>query len=348
MMKAMVAESKHIINDYDEAEVVWTLGDMLAAMDGPLSHAKKKKRKHNVINVTAGKGESKAEVEATIAAATAAEGHASGASGDEGAGSDTDTPVLHSGSILKLLDQAEREIESRTKEMQRTLKSVQPLNRALALLCQTPQAPPVAFTMTATRAYHEDEKAAVKASEAEAKNLVEHDCLEPHDWSDRTAAGAALRAVTNFRWKTEQVLDKKGGRTIIKEKTTHMKCRTCIDGRAEDVSQLTDDRKTAPTARSESVKLQLATAAAKGWEVGSCDIASAYLHSKMPEERLLYVRFDAAMTKALITANPSWAKGAHLNSKEEGLFRIKKGVYGLVEAGSLWRESIVDTLASAG
>jgi hypothetical protein len=129
MMKAMVAESKHIINDYDEAEVVWTLGDMLAAMDGPLSHAKKKKRKHNVINVTAGKGESKAEVEATIAAATAAEGHASGASGDEGAGSDTDTPVLHSGSILKLLDQAEREIESRTKEMQRTLKSVQPLNQ---------------------------------------------------------------------------------------------------------------------------------------------------------------------------------------------------------------------------
>jgi hypothetical protein len=121
-MKAMVAESKHVVNDYDEAEVVWILGDMLAAMDGPLSHVKKKKRKHSVINVTAGKGESKAEVEATIAAASAADGQASGASGDEGARSDTDTPVLHSRSILELLDRADREIESRTKEMQRAHK----------------------------------------------------------------------------------------------------------------------------------------------------------------------------------------------------------------------------------
>jgi hypothetical protein len=346
-MRAMVAESKHFVNDYDEAEVVWTLGDMLAAMDGPLGRGKKRKKKRSAITVVAGEGESKAEVEATIAAASAADGQASGASGDEGAGSDTDTPVLHSRSILELLDRAEREIDSRSKELQGAPKSVKLTNRALALLCQTSPAPPVAFTMTATRAYREDEEAAVKASEAEAKNLVEHDSLEPHDWSDRTAAEAALRAVTNFRWKTEQVLDKKDGRTIIKEVATHMKCRTCIDGRAEDVSQLSDDRKTAPTARSESVKLQLATAAAKGWEVGSCDIASAYLHSKMPEERLLYVRFDVAMTKALIAANPTWAKGVHLNSKGEGLFRIRKGVYGLVEAGSLWRESIVDTLASA-
>ena len=208
---------------------------------------------------------------------------------------------------------------------------------------------PCAYAMSEGKALKEDAARTREAAAAEAANLVKHDSLEPASWGDARARQAALRSLTNYKWKTDTVAERgPDGRTHIKEVPSVLKARTCIDGSSESVRDLGPEDRTAPTARTESTKLMVATAAAMGWGLGSADVKSAYLHAKMPADRDRWVRFSKTMTDALTKAKPEWSRGTHINDRGEGLFKIKRGIYGLIESGSLWRRDLVETLDKAG
>ena len=111
----------------------------------------------------------------------------------------------------------------------------------------------------------------------------------------------------------------------IKEGKTVTKARLVARGFEEETSQLQKD---SPTCLKESVKLALAIASTKGWEVKSLDVKSAYLQGN-PISRELYLR-----------PPPEFYQGT--------LWKLNKTVYGLCDAARSWYLRVKDQLLSMG
>ena len=87
----------------------------------------------------------------------------------------------------------------------------------------------------------------------------------------------------------------------------------------------------APVARLESVRLILALAAHRGWEVHHMDVKSAFLNGDLNEE--VYV---------------SQPPGFVAKSHEQGVYRLHKALYGLWQAPRAWNTKLDASLASLG
>lgn len=85
----------------------------------------------------------------------------------------------------------------------------------------------------------------------------------------------------------------------------------------------------APVVRFSSIRLLVAVAAAKGWNIVQADIDKAYLHGDLEEE--LYMRV------------PTGIEG--YNNR---LLRLRRSIYGLKQAGRTWNEKITSSLKNLG
>jgi hypothetical protein len=91
------------------------------------------------------------------------------------------------------------------------------------------------------------------------------------------------------------------------------------------------DEVLAPVARVDSVRLLLALAAHKGWEVHHMDVKSAFLNGDLQEE--VYVSQPA---------------GFITNGAEDKVFRLHKALYGLKQAPRAWNAKFDTTMGSLG
>lgn len=88
----------------------------------------------------------------------------------------------------------------------------------------------------------------------------------------------------------------------------------------------------APTMKMAAIRALLGLAALEDWEVESVDISNAYLNGVMPEDEVVYMK-----------QAPS-----HEECPTHWVYRLKKGLYGLKQAGRLWYQRLAEVLESAG
>uniref|UniRef100_A0ACD5ZX98 Uncharacterized protein n=1 Tax=Avena sativa TaxID=4498 RepID=A0ACD5ZX98_AVESA len=87
----------------------------------------------------------------------------------------------------------------------------------------------------------------------------------------------------------------------------------------------------APVARLESVRLILALAAHRGWEVHHMDVKSAFLNGDLEEE-------------VYVSQPPGFITDGH----EHGVYKLHKALYGLRQAPRAWNAKLDASLASLG
>lgn len=87
----------------------------------------------------------------------------------------------------------------------------------------------------------------------------------------------------------------------------------------------------APVARMESIRLLLALAAHKSWEVHHMDVKSAFLNGNLEEE--VYVSQPA---------------GFIIDGAEHKVLRLRKALYGLKQAPRAWNAKLDASLVSLG
>jgi hypothetical protein len=87
----------------------------------------------------------------------------------------------------------------------------------------------------------------------------------------------------------------------------------------------------APVARLESVRLILAIAAHRGWEVHHMDVKSAFLNGDL--EEVVYVTQPPGFTS---------------DGREHEVYRLHKALYGLRQAPRAWNAKLDTSLTSLG
>ena len=87
----------------------------------------------------------------------------------------------------------------------------------------------------------------------------------------------------------------------------------------------------APVARVETIRLVIALAASKGWEVHHLDVKTAFLHGELKEE--VYV---------------SQPEGFVVKGKEEKVYKLHKALYGLRQAPRAWNIKLNSILKELG
>lgn len=92
-----------------------------------------------------------------------------------------------------------------------------------------------------------------------------------------------------------------------------------------------EDQTFAPTMRFAAIRSILALAAIEDWEIESVDISNAYLNGVMPPDQVVYMK-----------QAPGFDKGDGM------VYQLKKGLYGLKQAGRLWYEKLGKTMEAAG
>ncbi|KAG8959896.1 hypothetical protein FRC05_007218 [Tulasnella sp. 425] len=95
------------------------------------------------------------------------------------------------------------------------------------------------------------------------------------------------------------------------------------------------DQVFAPTARLAALRAILAQAALNGEHIESLDISNAYLNGELEEEYEVYMNQPEGFTK----------KGPN---NERWVCKLKKGLYGLKQAGRLWYQKLGETLEQIG
>ena len=92
-----------------------------------------------------------------------------------------------------------------------------------------------------------------------------------------------------------------------------------------------EDQTFAPTMRFAAIRSILALAAIEDWEIESVDISNAYLNGVMPPDQVVYMK-----------QAPGFDEGDGM------VYQLKKGLYGLKQAGRLWYEKLGETMEAAG
>lgn len=86
---------------------------------------------------------------------------------------------------------------------------------------------------------------------------------------------------------------------------------------------------TSPTTRLESLHILLHLAASKDWDIRQLDIKTAYLYGCLSEEEFQYMEQP---------------KGFLEPGKEDHVWLLKKGLYGMKQSGRVWNKTLNDAL----
>ncbi len=90
---------------------------------------------------------------------------------------------------------------------------------------------------------------------------------------------------------------------------------------------------TSPTTRLESLRLLLHLAASQDWDLRQLDIKAAYLDGCLSEEEYQYMEQP---------------RGFEVAGKEDYVWRLQKGLYGMKQSGRVWNRTLNDTIRPRG
>lgn len=90
---------------------------------------------------------------------------------------------------------------------------------------------------------------------------------------------------------------------------------------------------TPPTARMESWRILLHLAATKGWDATQIDVKTAFLYGVLPEDEVQYMKQP---------------EGFEEKGKEDWVWMLVRGLYGMKQAGRIWNKAVNDNMAAWG
>jgi hypothetical protein len=124
-----------------------------------------------------------------------------------------------------------------------------------------------------------------------------------------------------------------------------LKSRLVARGDRQD-RELYDEDLGAPTAEHSSTMSVAAIAASEKRAVVVLDIGGAYLNASMPSDNPVYMRIEPALADIIVKHHPQYSQFIRKNG--ELIVKLKKAVYGCIEAAKLWHLHLTRSLASLG
>jgi Reverse transcriptase (RNA-dependent DNA polymerase) len=186
--------------------------------------------------------------------------------------------------------------------------------------------------MSETAGFRKHGRLAEIALMKEFTQLEDLDVYEPIDPKTltRKQRKAALRAINLFK-------EKRNG---------DLKGRTVADGRAQ--RSLYDKSQTAsPTVATDALMLSIMIDAHEDRDVGTADVAGAYLNAKMDD--FVVMKFTGRSVDILCEMNPSYKAFVTVENGVKVLYvRLQKALYGCVKSALLWYDLFHNTLKSMG
>jgi len=177
------------------------------------------------------------------------------------------------------------------------------------------------------------EKSTLVALAKEAINLTDKKVNEPVKFKNMTPGERknVIRAHTFLKEKYNS-----------KGEFEKLKARTVADGSKQDRSVYGDN--SSPTVVTSAVFMIAAIAAKEGRHVMTCDIGGAFLHADMDLD--VYVRYEPEMTALLVECDPSLEEYVHHDGTL--VCKLKKALYGCIQAAKLWNEKLTKFLKNDG
>jgi hypothetical protein len=133
---------------------------------------------------------------------------------------------------------------------------------------------------------------------------------------------------------------------VAEKRCGTLKGRTVADGRQQ--RNLYDKSETAsPTVSNDGLTLTIVTDAYEGRDVGTADVAGAYLKAYMKD--FVIMKFTGEMVDILCKMNPKYIEYVVLEAGVRTLYvRLIKAIYGCVQSALLWYELFSETLQKMG
>ena len=115
-------------------------------------------------------------------------------------------------------------------------------------------------------------------------------------------------------------------------KPTRFKARYVLCGYEQIVGR-DYNRTTSPTARMESFRLLLHIAVSLDWDMQQFDVKQAFLHGVLEPDEVQFM---------------SQPEGFEVEGKEDWVWHVEKGLYGMHQAGRIWNKTMHDRMISWG
>jgi hypothetical protein len=123
-----------------------------------------------------------------------------------------------------------------------------------------------------------------------------------------------------------------------------LKGRLVADGRMQDRSLYSD--KVSPTAKLESIFIELTLAVMKNKCKAKVDIGGAYLNAFIEDGDQIYMELSRELTLILVELFPELSR--YVDKSGRLLVKILKALYGLVQSAALWYKVLTGFLQSLG
>jgi len=163
-------------------------------------------------------------------------------------------------------------------------------------------------------------------------SIIDKDVFDPVVWESLTRKQQES-TITSFMFLKEKILPE-----------PKLKSRFVGGGHKQDRSVYDPEETSSPTASNAAVYSVAAIAAHEGRKVRTMDVGSAYLNASL--EREVYMSIKANLAKIICGIKPEWAR--FLRRDGSMVVRLKKALYGLIEASKLWFKDITDFLKGLG
>jgi len=126
-----------------------------------------------------------------------------------------------------------------------------------------------------------------------------------------------------------------------------LKARLVASGNQQDRSVYSESQTSSPTVATEVVMMVATIAAKEQRHVMTADITSAFLRGKFDDNsRPVHMRLDRELADVLVKVEPSYKM---FQRPDGSLYcRLRRPLYGLIEAAKLWYEEITRTLLDLG
>jgi len=126
-----------------------------------------------------------------------------------------------------------------------------------------------------------------------------------------------------------------------------LKARLVAGGHLQDRSVYSESQTSSPTVATEVVMMVATIAAKEQRFVMTADITSAFLRGKFDRgSSPIHMRLDKTLADVLIQVEPSYSK--HQRPDGSIYCRLRRPLYGLIEAAKLWFDEITRTLLNLG
>jgi len=123
-----------------------------------------------------------------------------------------------------------------------------------------------------------------------------------------------------------------------------IKARLVAGGHRQNKASYTEEQTSSPTAASPTLFIVAGIAARERRKVRCCDIGTAYLKAVM--KVLIHMLIDRTLSAILCVMRPEWTKW--LDDKGRLTVVLRRALYGCIESGKLWYDTLSEFLLSIG